>query len=52
MHALASAARGRTRKHQDCALKRRWFGMIAEGKRPWCASCAGAHDGAQDLNKE
>ena len=38
------------RRCEDCALKAPNFGLLAEGKKRWCAGCAKAHAGAQSMD--
>ena len=44
-----SRAPQKRKKCESCELKRPCFGLPAEGKYRWCAGCAKAHTGAEDL---
>ena len=39
------------RRCEDCALKAPNFGLLAEGKKRWCAGCAKAHAGTQNIKR-
>ena len=40
------------KKCEGCRLKVPSFGLLAEGKKRWCAGCAKAHTGAVDLKQK
>jgi hypothetical protein len=46
------AKQSQQRTCEDCVPKAPTFGLVAEGKKRWCAGCANRHAGAVLLQKQ